>query len=172
MTKQKKGFGVFICSLIPGAGELYMGFFKKGLSLMVLFFGIFFTAVFLRIGELIFLLPIVWLYSFFEVHNLKSLTEEEFMSVEDNFVLASKGAKKVSKKSIRRWTNVFAVGFILAGLWAVANMVMEFAGIKIPTWIYEFISLYLPSILFAIVMIGIGIALIVGKKKALDEEEE
>ena len=28
MQKQKKGFLLFISSLIPGAGEMYMGFFK------------------------------------------------------------------------------------------------------------------------------------------------
>lgn len=37
MTKQKKGFLLFLCSLIPGAGELYMGFRKQGLSIMLLF---------------------------------------------------------------------------------------------------------------------------------------
>lgn len=30
MQKQKKGFLLFISSLIPGAGEMYMGFFKQG----------------------------------------------------------------------------------------------------------------------------------------------
>ena len=29
MQKQKKGFLLFISSLIPGAGEMYMGFFKQ-----------------------------------------------------------------------------------------------------------------------------------------------
>ena len=34
MQKQKKGFLLFISSLIPGAGEMYMGFFKQGISIM------------------------------------------------------------------------------------------------------------------------------------------
>ena len=36
MTKQKKGFLLFVASLIPGAGELYMGFRKMGLSLSLI----------------------------------------------------------------------------------------------------------------------------------------
>ena len=40
MKKQKHGFWVFIFSLIPGAGEMYMGFKKQGLSIMLLFWGI------------------------------------------------------------------------------------------------------------------------------------
>ena len=33
MTKQKKGLLLFLCSLVPGAGEMYMGFFKQGSAL-------------------------------------------------------------------------------------------------------------------------------------------
>ena len=32
MQKQKRGFWLFIFSLIPGAGEMYMGFKKQGIS--------------------------------------------------------------------------------------------------------------------------------------------
>ena len=39
MKKQKHGFWVFIFSLIPGAGEMYMGFKKQGISIMLLFWG-------------------------------------------------------------------------------------------------------------------------------------
>ena len=34
MQKQKRGFWLFIFSLIPGAGEMYMGFKKQGISIM------------------------------------------------------------------------------------------------------------------------------------------
>ena len=40
MQKQKRGFLLFISSLIPGAGEMYMGFFKQGISIMTLFWAI------------------------------------------------------------------------------------------------------------------------------------
>ena len=40
MTKQKHGFLLFLASLIPGAGELYMGFRKQGISIMAVFWGI------------------------------------------------------------------------------------------------------------------------------------
>ena len=39
MRRQRKGFLTWIASLIPGAGELYMGFEKQGVSLMILFLG-------------------------------------------------------------------------------------------------------------------------------------
>ena len=86
MTKQKRGFWLFIASLLPGAGELYMGFRKMGLSIMVLFWGCIACASLLGFDALIYLLPIIWFYSFFNVHNLKSLSEEEFHSLEDHFI--------------------------------------------------------------------------------------
>ena len=87
MKKQKHGFWVFIFSLIPGAGEMYMGFKKQGLSIMLLFWGAIALASITGLGWLAMFLPVIWFYSFFNVHNLKSLSEEEFYSVEDNYIL-------------------------------------------------------------------------------------
>lgn len=68
MTKQKHGFLLFLASLIPGAGEMYMGFRKQGVSIMLLFWGVLAFGSITGIGWLIFFLPILWLYSFFNVH--------------------------------------------------------------------------------------------------------
>ena len=87
MQKQKRGFLLFICSLIPGAGEMYMGFFKQGISIMTLFWALVAIAGGLNISSLVIFLPVVWFYSFFHVHNLKKLPEEEFYAVEDNYIL-------------------------------------------------------------------------------------
>ena len=86
MQKQKRGFWLFIFSLIPGAGEMYMGFKKQGISIMLLFWGVFAVGSCTGMDWLIFLIPIIWFYSFFNVHNLKSLSEEEFYSIEDSYV--------------------------------------------------------------------------------------
>ena len=39
MTRKKRGFWTFIFSLIPGAGEMYLGFMKRGVSTMLVFLG-------------------------------------------------------------------------------------------------------------------------------------
>ena len=87
MKKQKHGFWVFIFSLIPGAGEMYMGFKKQGISIMLLFWGAIALASITGLGWLAMFLPVIWFYSFFNVHNLKSLSEEEFYSIDDNYIL-------------------------------------------------------------------------------------
>ena len=67
MKKQKHGFWVFIFSLIPGAGEMYMGFKKQGLSIMLLFWGSIALASITGLGWLAMFLPVIWFYSFFNV---------------------------------------------------------------------------------------------------------
>lgn len=52
MTKKRNGFLRFCCSLLPGAGEMYMGFMKMGLSLMSMFFGIIVAASIFELGPL------------------------------------------------------------------------------------------------------------------------
>lgn len=78
MIMQKKGLLLFLCSLIPGAGELYMGFKKRGVSMMAIFWGIVALACVSGLEWFALALPVVWAYSFFQVHNLKSLPEEVF----------------------------------------------------------------------------------------------
>lgn len=65
MKKQKKRFLTFICSLIPGAGELYMGFEKQGMSILIIFWGIVAISALTGMTFILCLLPIIWFYSFF-----------------------------------------------------------------------------------------------------------
>ena len=60
MQKQKRGFWLFIFSLIPGAGEMYMGFKKQGISIMLLFWGAIALASITGLGWLAMFLPVIW----------------------------------------------------------------------------------------------------------------
>ena len=51
-TKKKSRFLTFCFSLLPGAGEMYMGFMRMGLSLMLLFILSFMIPAALRLDEL------------------------------------------------------------------------------------------------------------------------
>lgn len=86
MIKKKNGFLTFLCSLIPGAGEMYLGFMKEGLSIMLLAFGIFLISSWLWMNWLTAGLVILWFYSFFNVHNKVSLPDEEFYTLEDDYL--------------------------------------------------------------------------------------
>ena len=78
MTRKKNSFWRLCFSFLPGAGEMYMGFMKMGISTMSLFMAVFFFAVTLEFGALMIVGLVIWFYSFFHVHNLASLPDEEY----------------------------------------------------------------------------------------------
>lgn len=86
MAKQKGKFLTFCCALVPGAGHMYLGFMKMGLSLMSIFAVVCALAVGLEIGALLLFAPIVWFYSFFDVINKNSLDPAEFYALEDGYI--------------------------------------------------------------------------------------
>ena len=63
-------------ALWPGAAQMYLGYMKRGVSLMGLFFLIFAIMGFLGLSFLAFLLPIIWFYAFFDSMNLRSMSYE------------------------------------------------------------------------------------------------
>ena len=73
MTKKKSGFWTFMFSWLPGAGEMYMGFMRMGLSLMGLFWGIIALSIFFNAGFLMLIDVIVWFYGFFQRKTMKIL---------------------------------------------------------------------------------------------------
>ena len=69
--RHKNGFWTFCFSFIPGAGQMYQGYMKRGLTLVSLFC----LAMGLGLltgGLLAVAMPIVWMYSFFDTFNLRS----------------------------------------------------------------------------------------------------
>ena len=172
MTKQKHGCLLFLASLIPGAGEMYMGFRKQGVSIMLLFWGVLAFGSITGIGWLIFFLPILWLYSFFNVHNLKSLSEDDFYSVEDTYILhldqfiGTDGA-------IKKHSTVAAVLLIIFGVAILWNNVTDILYWLFPGFLRDFLSTIfyqLPGTVIAIAIIAAGVYLLRSGKQEADEE--
>lgn len=175
MTKQKRGFWLFIFSLLPGAGELYMGFRKMGLSIMILFFGTIACASMLNINALIFLLPIIWFYSFFNVHNIKCLSDEEFMSLEDDYIFHIEALMEDNKSLVKKYRSTLAFLLIIFGISGLWNVLTFWLAGLIPETIYAYIQDFgyqLPSLVISILLIVIGIKLIKGKREELDKNED
>ena len=87
MKQQKKNkFFTFMCSFIPGAAEMYMGFMKQGLSLMAMFaLGIVGVAYGLE-ALFVPVVILIWFYSFFHARNIAALPAEEFNGISDEFL--------------------------------------------------------------------------------------
>ena len=175
MKKQKHGFWVFIFSLIPGAGEMYMGFKKQGLSIMLLFWGSIALASITGLGWLAMFLPVIWFYSFFNVHNLKSLSEEEFYSVEDNYILHMDQFSGDIGKFLQKHRNTTAWILILFGiciLWSRFTSLLYFiVPNNMADYVYNICN-SLPQIVIAAGIIAAGIYLLTQQKKKLKQETE
>ena len=175
MQKQKRGFWLFIFSLIPGAGEMYMGFKKQGISVMLLFWGVFAVGSCTGMDWLIFLIPIIWFYSFFNVHNLKSLSEEEFYSVEDSYVLHMDkllGDVNTLLSHHRKLTAIILIVFGASILW---NNLVDFFYMILPGYLAEVLgsfAYHLPQLVIAVAIIFTGIYILTRKKDALDKEQQ
>ncbi|KAB3530549.1 hypothetical protein [Alkaliphilus serpentinus] len=65
----KSKLWTFLFSLIPGAGHMYLGMMRRGVQLMALFMLPIMIAGFFRLELFLFILPIIWFYSFFDAMN-------------------------------------------------------------------------------------------------------
>ena len=170
MTHKNNSLWRFLFSLIPGAGEMYMGFFKAGTSLMSLFFFFIFAAASIGFGELLIIDVIVWFYSFFHVHNLAAMPDEEFYVVEDNYLFSLENVLEKGRDFSNGGRKVFAGILIVVGSFMTWRGALYLAGAVLPWSVYSYLlqlTNFIPRILVGILIIMLGVAMIRGKKKEL-----
>lgn len=174
MTKQKNGFWSFIFSLLPGAGEMYMGFMKQGLSIMVIFWLLIALGSMLSMGVFLYGLPLLWFFSFFNVLNLRSLSEEEFYNKTDDYIFHLDSFITEKKDIAKKYRTIFASILIFIGLSILWNNFYSIFYRIFPgyTWLVSFIGDSIPQIVVGAVIIWVGITMIRGKKKELEKHED
>ena len=170
--KKKNKIFTFICSLMPGAAEMYMGFLKNGLSILLLFMGCLLLCV--GFGEL-FALPlgIIWIYGFFHAWNIAGLDDEDFFACTDEYVweeFSDKRSFALPEEKMKKITP-FALLFIGFGIiWNfVFDMVIKFIPGDHWSIIYPIVK-SVPGLVFAILFIILGFKLLKGKKDQIDSE--
>lgn len=128
-------------SIIPGAGHMYLGYQKKGLIIMGAFsFSIFFMG-WLGISLLLFLLPLIWFYSFFDAMHTVDGSNENIKNQEIIFpeikpewlgfaligigvmILLERVLYPLIDYEIRRYiqTSIVSLIFIIAGIRILAK---------------------------------------------------
>ncbi|WP_101911539.1 hypothetical protein [Marasmitruncus massiliensis] len=178
---RKSSFFTFCCAFIPGAGEMYLGMMKKGIAIMLGFFGIISIASFLNLEFLLFLLPIIWFYSFFETLNVKWMTEEQRKEIDDAFKLELLFGSMSSKKWLKTLngkSSLFAgSGLIVIGIYLLfSNLIRPiidtiFDAYGIDPWLFHYIIRSIPTLIISIAIIVLGIHLVRGKKTPSSEED-
>lgn len=169
MTHKKNGFFNFCFACFPGAGQMFQGFLKKGVSIMLLFFGIIALTAWSGLDEILFCLPVIWFYGFFDALNTNSLSDEEFIQIKDEYLFVNSNIDKVDLKKFRIPVAVF---FVLLGMYSlIKEFLRNLQSYGLISWetVYV-IEDMVPRTVFSLAVIALGVYLIHGKKTELQEE--
>ncbi len=172
-AKKKNRFLTFCFSLLPGAGEMYMGFMKMGISLMLVFFGLIWIPGLLMLSEISLLAIVVWFYGFFHANHLVALSDEEFVQIEDSY-LFQMDLLIGGKDFVQKYHKWVAALLILGGVSLLWNTATDLMYKNFPA-VYEIMFMvgnYIPRVLIALLIIVTGIYMIKGKKKELAQENQ
>ena len=182
MKKKKNRFLLFCLSFLPGAGEMYLGFMKMGLSLLSLFALMVIITVYSNIGVMGLVVFVICVYGFFHANNLGALSDEEFYKIEDEYLfgLGEKDMNSLKDFFMGKYRKVFAVILILFGISMLWQTFCRFLRHMVGSdYYYKYISGFMntvssdvPRMIISFLIILFGIKLIWGKKEELDRIEK
>lgn len=167
----------FLFAFIPGCGEMYLGMMRKGVFLMVLFWGVNALSLFFQMGVLLCLQPVIWFYSFFETFNIRYLAPEVIRENDLLFfqkLTGSFSAGELPQLLGRRhlWAGA---ALILFGGWVLfRNFLIPALEALFPTlsesWYFQYFLNQIPSAAVAVAVVLLGVHLVRGKRKPKEEE--
>lgn len=155
--KKSKSIATFL-SIFPGAGHLYLGLQSRGIQLMAAFLFSIYILDILRLGIFLFLIPIIWFYSFFD--GLQKASKYGKEELDDTPIISY-------FINHQKWVGI---GLVLLGLYylvsnivlpAFSPMLQELINIDIRYWFDR----YFQTGIVCILLIGGGIKLLTGSKK-------
>lgn len=174
MKKRKNSFLAFCFSMIPGAGHMYIGFMKQGISIMTALVAGIALGVILHMPILTLFIPVLWFYAFFDVHNKRSLSEEKLNDMEDKFFLSNVTNREITELFEGKLRMFIAGGLILIGFYLLFDNLLSMMPYYLRNLLYHWGIDKIPHIIIACIIIYVGIRLIQGKRNEmfLIEEKE
>lgn len=176
---KKNGILTFLFAFVPGAGQMYQGYMKRGLSLITLFF-LCIMAGMLLLEQLVLTALIVWMYSFFDTFNLRAQFIAGTAPADDYLVHFN---TKDARLTLFFRDSHKLVGWALIALGAMVayqNIIMRVLGDVMWRWGQNnpfFRAVYLmldelPEVVVCVALIVCGVWLVRGPKGKKAEEPE
>ncbi|MDD4850070.1 MAG: hypothetical protein PHO10_05160 [Gemmiger sp.] len=160
---KKNGLLTFIFACIPGAGPMYYGYMKRGLSQITL------VCVCLAMSSIIaalsILVPIIWMFSFFDTYDLiRHMVAGD--AKPDGFMLLEDAGLGSISSILPNYHNLIGWAMIGLGAWAIYDGVISEAlerllyalGVENAWYILHSI----PTLVVAVLLIWGGIKLLGG----------
>ncbi len=176
---QRNKVWTFLFSFCPGAGQMYQGYMKRGLSLIVLFLlPLMIGVTFMPILGLLSL--VVWMYSFFDSLNLRPQLMDG-TAPKDDYLVHLNLAEQDMKRMLFAKGHLMGWGFVLLGvgglyktmvsplLHALIRMIPDRFPLRnvLSNLLYD-----IPGITIGVIFVLVGVWLIRGDKKDAESFEE
>ncbi len=164
---KKNGFFTFCFSFIPGAGQMYQTYMKRGLSILIIFS--LFVILAMLLGAPIFIVPclIVFAYSFFDTFNIRNSIGTD-KQISDEYIWGNTGLDSSINTILSKKSFLIGISLLCIGIYLLVTNVIHGVAYRFHVdWLImfaEYIKHYLPSIIIASLSIGVGIKLMFNKK--------
>ena len=171
--QRKSGFLTFCFACLPGAGEMYLGYMKRGLSVIIAFWGLIFVASLLNMGILGILAPIIWAYSFFDTFNQRAQTPEQVAANPDAYLFDVESiAGSNWKNVVARRHNLFGGLLIFLGAYILYNtflrpLLWDLYRTYGLVWLGNIMD-GIPTLVIAVLIILLGLYLVKGPSRHED----
>lgn len=167
--------------LMPGAGHMYLGKMKRGMTLMLLFWGDLFVASLLGMGALALGMLIIWFYAFFDNLNLSALPNDQLEAAPDLFMFGLLDGTNIHNLQIfKTKSTALGWGFIIVGILLLYNTLsgmifgslaqfLESIGLS-TKWLWN-IYYDIPQLAVGVLVILLGIRFMRGGKKNIPQDD-
>lgn len=170
--RKKNRLLLFICALVPGCGQMYLGYMKRGLSLASIFWFSIFLAYLIGMDAMLFLMPLIFLYSFFDAFNIRAQLENGIAEPDTYiFGLPSVDSERLGILLNRRH-SIIGWGLLLLGLYMlydtlIRNVLQHLAEYS-PRFglLYDILRWDIPRLFVTFLIIFLGIWFIRGPKSS------
>lgn len=164
-----------LCAFWPGAGEMYLGLMKRGLAIMVIFWGSIGVMSYLGLEMLLFALPVLWFYSFFDTLTLRNLDYYALTELQerDDFFFQDLFGNSSLHAAAQKHHVLLGAGLVVlevGSLWRRLTRSFWFSNV-LPDWLYSLLY-SLPSLALSFGIIALGVWLIRGRRMPADTVED
>lgn len=167
---KKNGVLTLLFAFIPGAGQMYQGYMKRGLSLILMTVAICMAAA--LISPVAFALIVVFMYSFFDTFNLRAQISMGTAPEDDYLVHFDPQDKRLARMMLDSHKLVGWCLIAVGALVAYNNIIMSTLGDilwrwgqKSPVWRVIYLVMdQLPEVVVCVALILCGIWLVRGPK--------
>ena len=164
----KNGFLLFIASCLSGCGQMYQGYMKRGVSLLLAFCLVLFASTYFYLGTLALFLPVIWLYAFFDSYALRSQLSAG-TAPEDTFLfgLSDMDSNRLGEL-LRKRHSLIGWVLVAVGVYMLYDMLMgQLSGLFFGwfgEWLYSLLRYGLPRVVITVLVILLGLWFIRGPK--------